>query len=227
MTQLNKPVKSETSVIEYEADGQHVKLSSDIIIRQFDPKRQLSLQEVTYFMALCQARKLNPFTKEIYAIKYKSENPAQFVVSKDAILKRAVLHPDYNGKESGVIVKNLETGKKEYKEGTYYDEEEEKLVGGWCRVYRKNIDKPEFSAVKLSEVDKKQSVWLSSPATMVEKVAKVRALREAFVEDFAGMYEEDEIKEIPVITPDPFVQEVPAKPVEPVSEENEIDINAL
>ena len=41
------------------------------------------------------------------------------------------------------------------------------------------------------------------------------------------MYEEDEIKEIPVITPDPFVQEVPAKPVEPVSEENEIDINAL
>lgn len=225
MTQLNRPEKR--SVIEYEADGQHLVLDAETMIRQFDPKRLMTSQEITYFMALCQARKLNPFTKEIYAIKYKAENPAQFVVSKDAILKRAVLHPDYNGKESGVIVKNLETGKKEYKEGTYYDEEEEKLVGGWCRVYRKNIDKPEFSAVKLSEVDKKQSVWLSSPATMVEKVAKVRALREAFVEDFAGMYEEDEIKEIPVITPDPFVQEVPAKPVEPVSEENEIDINAL
>ena len=225
MTQLNRPEKR--SVIEYEADGQHLVLDAETMIRQFDPKRLMTSQEITYFMALCQARKLNPFTKEIYAIKYKSENPAQFVVSKDAILKRAVLHPDYNGKESGVIVKNLETGNKEYKEGTYYDEEEEKLVGGWCRVYRKNIDKPEFSAVKLSEVDKKQSVWLSSPATMVEKVAKVRALREAFVEDFAGMYEEDEIKEIPVITPDPFVQEVPAKPVEPVSEENEIDINAL
>ena len=225
MTQLNRTEKR--SVIEYEADGQHLVLDAETMIRQFDPKRLMTSQEITYFMALCQARKLNPFTKEIYAIKYKAENPAQFVVSKDAILKRAVLHPDYNGKESGVIVKNLETGKKEYKEGTYYDEEEEKLVGGWCRVYRKNIDKPEFSAVKLSEVDKKQSVWLSSPATMVEKVAKVRALREAFVEDFAGMYEEDEIKEIPVITPDPFVQEVPAKPVEPVSEENEIDINAL
>ena len=225
MTQLNRPEKR--SVIEYEADGQHLVLDAETMIRQFDPKRLMTSQEITYFMALCQARKLNPFTKEIYAIKYKADTPAQFVVSKDAILKRAVLHPDYNGKESGVIVKNIETGKKEYKEGTYYDEEEEKLVGGWCRVYRKNIDKPEFSAVKLSEVDKKQSVWLSSPATMVEKVAKVRALREAFVEDFAGMYEEDEIKEIPVITPDPFVQEVPAKPVEPVSEENEIDINAL
>ena len=60
------------------------------------------------------------------------------------------------------------------------------------------------------------------PAPSASAVEVFRA-----VEDFAGMYEEDEIKEIPVITPDPFVQEVPAKPVEPVSEENEIDINAL
>ena len=35
--------------------------------------------------------------------------------------------------------------------------------------------------------------WTKQPATMIEKVAKVRALREAFVEDLGGMYDADEI----------------------------------
>ena len=37
------------------------------------------------------------------------------------------------------------------------------------------------------------SNWSKQPATMIEKVAKVRALREAFVEDLAGMYEAEEM----------------------------------
>ena len=37
---------------------------------------------------------------------------------------------------------------------------------------------------------------------MVEKVAKVRALRETFIEDLAGMYEADEMQvEVPVEAP--------------------------
>ena len=37
------------------------------------------------------------------------------------------------------------------------------------------------------------SNWKTKGATMVEKVAKVRALRETFVEDLGGMYEEEEM----------------------------------
>ena len=36
------------------------------------------------------------------------------------------------------------------------------------------------------------SNWSGKAATMVNKVAKVRALRETFVEEFAGMYDESE-----------------------------------
>ena len=41
------------------------------------------------------------------------------------------------------------------------------------------------------------SNWTKQPTTMIEKVAKVRALREAFVEDLAGMYEAEEMDEVP------------------------------
>jgi hypothetical protein len=38
------------------------------------------------------------------------------------------------------------------------------------------------------------SIWARQGATMVEKVAKVRALREAFIEEFQGMYVEEEFE---------------------------------
>ena len=191
MNQLANTEKK--NIVEFDADGQHIKLSRDIVIKQFDPNRKMTDPEINYFIAFCQARKLNPFTKEVYSIKYKEDTPAQIVVSKDTILKRALANQNYDGKESGVIIKNIETGAIEYAQGTYYDKDEYKLVGGWCKVFRKNITRPEFCSVELSEVNKKQSLWIISPATMVEKVAKVRALREAFPDDYAGMYDEDEL----------------------------------
>ena len=64
---------------------------------------------------------------------------------------------------------------------------------------------------------------------MIEKVAKVRALREAFVEDLAGMYEAEEmnvdlpeIKEEPIINQDDVVEaEYEEAPPE------EVDMNEL
>ena len=43
------------------------------------------------------------------------------------------------------------------------------------------------------------TMWHNKTATMIEKVAKVRALREAFVEQLGGMYEAEEFG---VILPD-------------------------
>ena len=74
-----------------------------------------------------------------------------------------------------------------------------KLTGGWARVWVKDRKYPSYVSVNLSEVAQTKkdgnlnSNWSSKPATMVEKVAKVRALREAFVEDLGGMYDADEI----------------------------------
>ena len=59
---------------------------------------------------------------------------------------------------------------------------------------------------------------------MVEKVAKVRALRETFVEDLAGMYEAEEMQqEIP--QQDPI--EVQAEIEEQTEDTKEVSMNEL
>lgn len=196
--QNQNPQKAELAVI-YEVNGEQIKLTPSIVQQYIvGDSGTITLPEFKFFTELCKARKLNPFLKEAYCIKYGS-NPAQIVVGKDAILKRAIVHPDYDGMESGVIVQVIETGEIIERKGTFYLNTEEKLVGGWAKVYRKNWKYPTFCSVAFDEVANKKkdgqlnSNWAGKGATMVEKVAKVRALRETFIEDLSGMYEAEEM----------------------------------
>lgn len=196
--QNQKAQKAELTVV-YEANGEQIKLTPSIVQQYIvGDSGTITLQEFKFFTELCKARKLNPFLKEAYCIKYGNQQ-AQIVVGKDAILKRAIVHPDYDGMESGVIVQVIETGEIIERKGTFYLNSEEKLVGGWAKVYRKNWKYPTFCSVSFDEVANKKkdgslnSNWAGKGATMVEKVAKVRALRETFIEDLQGMYEADEM----------------------------------
>lgn len=197
-TQQKEEQKAELTVV-YEVDGEQVKLTPSIVQQYIvGDSGTITLPEFKFFTELCKVRKLNPFLKEAYCIKFGSQ-PAQIVVGKDAILKRAIVHPDYDGMESGIIVKVAETGEIIERKGTFYLKDEEKLVGGWAKVYRKNWKYPTFCSVSFDEVAQKKSNgqlnvnWAGKGATMVEKVAKVRALRETFIEDLGGMYEAEEM----------------------------------
>lgn len=183
--------------VKYEIDGNEIRLTPKIVQEYIvGTDAPITNQEFKLFTELCKVRKLNPFLREAYLIKYKEGTPAQLVVGKDAILKRAVLNPNYDGMESGIIVQK-EDGSIEERQGTFKLGNEQ-LVGGWARVYRKDWTHPIYTSVTFSEVAQKtgqgqyNSNWSSKGATMVEKVAKVRALRETFVEDLAGMYEAEE-----------------------------------
>lgn len=182
----------------YEVDGQQIKLTPQIVQDYLvGTTAQITLPEFKLFTELCKVRQLNPFLREAYLIKYSNSQPASIVVGKDAILKRAVLNSKYNGMESGIIVLNRNNEIEERK-GTFRLKDEE-LVGGWARVYRKDWDNPIYCSVSLEEAIQKKgngepnSNWTKQPATMIEKVAKVRALRETFVEDLGGMYEAEEM----------------------------------
>lgn len=195
--QNQKAQKAELTVV-YEANGEKITLTPSIVQNFLvGDSGTITLQEFKFFTELCKARKLNPFLKEAYCIKFGSQ-PAQIVVGKDAILKRAIIHPDYDGMESGVIVQVIETGEIIERKGTFYIKSEEKLVGGWAKVYRKNWKYPTYCSVEFYEVAQTKkdgqlnSNWAGKGGTMVEKVAKVRALRETFIEDLSGMYDADE-----------------------------------
>lgn len=193
---MSNEEKKELTVV-YEVDGNEIKLTPSIVQNYIvGNDAQITLAEFKFFTELCKARKLNPFLKEAYCIKFGNQ-PAQIVVGKDAVLKRAIRNPQYDGMESGIIVLSA-NGEVIERKGTFRLNTET-LVGGWATVYRKNWSHPIYCSVSFDEVAQKtkdgrlNSNWGSKGATMVEKVAKVRALRETFIEDLGGMYEAEEM----------------------------------
>ena len=151
-----------------------------------------SANEVAWFIEVCKKRKLNPLLKDIYLIKYDADKPASWVVGKDALIKRASNHPDFQGMDAGIVLKR--GNEIVHVEGALYFPGDV-LLGGWAKVYRKNLARPISSSVAVSEYHSKQSTWNKMPATMTRKTALSQALREAFPEEFGGLYDASEMQQ--------------------------------
>lgn len=190
---LNNQVN--TKVMTYNVGDEEIKLSGEIV-RKYLVRGNANItdQDLVLFMNLCKYQKLNPFLNEAYLIKFGNE--AQIVTGKEAFMKRAENHPDYEGLQAGIII--IRDGKQIEVEGTFYLSTD-KLVGGWAKVYRSDKKFPFSQMVSLAEYDKKQSLWKDKPSTMIRKVAIVQALREAFPTTLGAMYTEDEISEKPSV----------------------------
>ncbi len=183
------PAVQDKGIVTYQVAGQDVKLSYQIV-RDFLTKGngQVSDQDLTQFISICKYNQLNPFLNEAYLVKFGTQ-PAQMIVSKEALMKRAEACPEYEGLQAGVIV--LRDGEEKELEGHYYRPTDE-LVGGWAKIYRSDRKFPFVSRVRLDEYDKKQSTWNEKKSTMISKVAKVQALREAFPAQLGAMYTQEE-----------------------------------
>lgn len=186
--------KNELAKGEYLTDLQ--KLDGNTLRNFVDPKHRASPRELQALLAIVKNRNLNPFTKEVYFIKYGSA-PAQIVVSKEAIMKRAEENPNFDGFEAGVVVET-ENGTVERLVGTIFPESA-KLLGGWCKVYRKDRSHAIEADADFKYYDKtnEKSVtpWETMPALMIRKVAIVSAFREAFSESVGGLYTADEMQQ--------------------------------
>lgn len=217
-----------TGVVEYESGNEKVKLSP-AMIKQYlvSGGGNVTDSEVMMFLSLCKFQHLNPFLREAYLIKF-GNSPATMVVGKDVFTKRARRNPDYVGKKAGIIVQ-LADGNIIDREGTFYIKGVEKLLGGWCKVFIRGYEQPEYAAVSFEEYAGRKgdgslnNQWATKPATMIRKVAIVHALREAFPEETAGMYAAEEIPTASEIvlddpaaaTPIQVPDEAPPMPMEP------------
>lgn len=192
------------NAITYTAGGQEITLNAGIIKRYLvsGDADKVTDQEVLLFAKLCQYQGLNPFLREAYLVKYGS-SPAQTITSKAALEKRAARCKDYRGFEAGIIIRRPD-GAIEQRPGTFYAEDEQ-LVGGWAKVYVDGYVVPVEATATLREYSTGKALWASKPATMIRKVAKVCALREAFPDDMQGMYAAEELD-----APEPPAVEIPA-----------------
>lgn len=228
--------KSNESVTTFTVGNDTVTLSPSIVRNYLtNGNGAVTDQEVNYFVHLCRGQGLNPFLKEIYLIKFGTQ-PATFVVSKEAFLKRAEANPQYDGSESGIIVLNKD-GELIERKGGFFLKDSEQVVGGWAKVYRKDRKYPSDVQVTFEEYAGRtkdgnlNSNWANRPATMIKKVALVQALREAFPNDLNNLYTEEEQGDIqmPMVDTTPIEQPKPVQqnfqqPVQQQVIEQEIDL---
>jgi phage recombination protein Bet len=140
--------KPESSMMEYVPFGARdpIKLSISIVKSLWTIKTKsgqtCSDRDALKFMALCQAQLLNPATGDCFLVGYDKRNQDgsytpvfSMITAHQAYLKRAEPSPDFEGMESGIILQTAE-GQVTEREGDF-KLPEEKVVGGWAKVYRK------------------------------------------------------------------------------------------
>lgn len=152
-----------------------------------------SEQEAIKFLMMCSARRLNPFEGDAYLIGYDGRDGATFslITAHQAFLKRAELNPEYDGMQSGVIIKTEDGQIKEH-EGDFYLTGDT-VIGGWAKVFFKNRKQPMYKRVRLERFKKSFGIWVDDPAGMICKCAEADALRSSFPTMLGGLYLREEI----------------------------------
>lgn len=229
--------------VEYKIfDGQEVVLTEKDVRNICGANSQyLTRSEIELFMKTAKYRKLNPFLRELYLLKTvftkngeTKPQPAQIIVSKQAVMMIAEEHPAYDGLEHGITVQKA-NGETEDRVGCI-KLNGETLVGGWAKVYRKDrrvpfvarLDLKEYSKAKKYDDGKEgKGTWDTMICTMIDKCATVSAMRLAFPQQLGGLYtneeaknsnfeptetEQEEITETPTTeTPKEVVYDIPAE----------------
>lgn len=183
-----------SEIVKYDLDnGQAIEVTEqdvrDLLSAGGQAAGNVTGNEIKAFLRLCQAQRLNPFTKDAYIVKY-GNNPATIITGKEAFTKRAYRNPKFRGMEAGITV--ISNGAMQRRDGSLLLQGEE-LVGGWCKVHVDGYAAPMFDEVSMAEYSTGKSNWARIPATMIRKVAITHALREAFPEDLGGLYGEEEM----------------------------------
>lgn len=153
-----------------------------------------SERDALKFVMLCQAQRLNPWAGDAFLIGYDGQQGPTFslITAHVAFLKRAETSPDFEGMESGVIIKDGDEIKE--REGDFHLPDEH-IVGGWARVFRKGR-KPTYRRVRMERFNKGFAQWKEDAAGMIVKCAESDALRSTFPTLLGGLYTGGEILEV-------------------------------
>ncbi len=178
-------------------DSQHVAVWQDEEkIRKLFAK-DLSPDEFRFFVSLGASLGANPFTREIWAVKYNKNQPASIFCGRDFYRRKAQELPEYDGHLVDAVYERdefaVEDGKVHHK---YSLGNRGKLLGAYCIVYKKGIRQPYYVFVPFNEYNRGFSNWKNMPETMIKKVAEAQGLRGAFQGTFKGTYDESEMWEI-------------------------------
>jgi phage recombination protein Bet len=170
---------------------------------------KLTTNEFALLVNMGKATGLNPFLREIWAVKYDDKSPAQVFIGRDGYRKVAQANPEYDYHVVESVYENDQFSRENDEvRHSYSLTNRGALVGAYCSVKRKNSSKACFVFVKLAEYIQKSPIWSLKPETMIKKVAEAQGLRMAFQSLFAGTYDESENWKEKSITVEPSTGEI-------------------
>lgn len=196
-TDMQQPVK-DTTLVQFVPHGAadpiklSVKIVQNLIAVPTKSGKSCSERDALKFIAMCQAKRLNPFEGDAFLIGYDTQNGPSFslITAHQAFIKRAEIHPEYDGMKSGIIVQN-EDGSLADMEGDFYLANQTP-VGGWATVYFKNRRIPTSRRLRMERFNNGFAQWKVDAAGMICKCAEADALRSSFPTMLGGLYTREE-----------------------------------
>jgi len=205
-TDFEQLLKKDVKTMEYVPFGGRdkikltVKIIQELIAVPTRSGKTCSERDALRFMMMCQARGLNPFEGDAFLIGYDGTNGPEFslITAHQAFLKRAEIHPEYDGMKSGIIVLADDGLTTLEHEGDFHLPGAD-VVGGWATVFFKNRTVPTTRKIRMARFNKGFAQWKADPAGMICKCAEADALRSSFPTMVGGLYLREEMDFSPEI----------------------------
>jgi phage recombination protein Bet len=147
-----------------------------------------SVDELRLFAYACQRTGLDPFSKQIYAIRRSGRMTIQAGI--DGLRSIAERTGQLDGSE------------------TYWCGEDGQWADVWLGskppaaaktiIHRKGASHPFVGVARFADYNAGQGLWSKMPAAMIAKCSEALALRKAFPADLSGVYSTDEMEQAEV-----------------------------